>query len=281
MREEVQTTLDRLLNAPLFTLGQTSVTIVTLAVFGLLLLATAVLSRVAQRSVHRGLVRRGNTDEGTAAAVARLVTYAVVAVGLVAALGTLGVNLAALVAAGAFFAVALGFAMKNIAENFVGGIILLTERTIKPGDILEVEGRVVRVTHMGLRATVARSRDDEDVIIPNAALVTNTITNYTLRDPLYRLRTTVGVSYGSDIALVKQTLRAAALALPWRVPDRDPRVLLTGFADSGVTFEIQVWTPDPWGARVATSELNEAIWHGLQGAGVTIPFPQLDVHVRS
>lgn len=280
MREEVRTTLDRILNAPLFTLGQTSVTSVTLAVFVLLLLATAVLSRVAQRSVHRGLVRRGNTDEGTAAAVARLVTYAVVTIGLVAALGTLGVNLAALVAAGAFFAVALGFAMKNIAENFVGGIILLTERTIKPGDILEVEGRVVRVTRMGLRATVARSRDDEDVIIPNAALVTNTVTNYTLRDPLYRLRTTVGVSYGSDIALVMQTLRAAALALPWRVPDRDPRVLLTGFADSAVTFEIQVWTHDPWGARVATSDLNVAIWYGLQAAGVTIPFPQLDVHVR-
>jgi len=143
------------------------------------------------------------------------VTYAVVAIGVVAALGTLGVNLAALVAAGAFFAVALGFAMKNIAENFVGGIILLTERTIKPGDILEVEGRVVRVTRMGLRATVARSRDDEDVIIPNAALVTNTVTNYTLRDPLYRLRTTVGVSYGSDIALVMQTLRAALAGAGW------------------------------------------------------------------
>ena len=142
-------------------------------------------------------------------------TYAVVAIGVVAALGTLGVNLAALVAAGAFFAVALGFAMKNIAENFVGGIILLTERTIKPGDILEVEGRVVRVTRMGLRATVARSRDDEDVIIPNAALVTNTVTNYTLRDPLYRLRTTVGVSYGSDIALVMQTLRAALAGAGW------------------------------------------------------------------
>ena len=70
-------------------------------------------------------------------------------------------------------------------------------------------------------------------------------------------------------------------ALPWRVPDRDPRVLLTGFADSAVTFEIQVWTHDPWGARGATSDLNEAIWHGLQGAGVAIPFPQLDVHVQS
>lgn len=229
--------------------------------------------------MHRGLRLRGNTDEGTAAVVARLVTYAVIAIGLGVALSTLGANLGALFAAGAFFAIALGFAMQNVAENFVGGLILLTERTIKPGDVIEVEGRVVRVTRMGLRATVARSRDDEDLIVPNASLVTNTVKNYTLRDPLYRLRASVGVSYQSDITFVMQVLRSAATGLSWRVADRDPQVILTGFADSAITFEVQVWTHDPWSARRATSALNEAVWLALRQANVSIPFPQLDVHL--
>ena len=281
MRDDVRAALDRILNAPVFTLGQTAVTVVTLLVFAVLVVLTIWLSGLAQRGVRRGLLARGNTDEGTAAVIGRLVSYAIIAMGFAMALSTMGVNLGALFAAGAFFALALGFAMQNVAENFVAGLILLTERTIKPGDVLEVEGNIVRVTHMGLRATVARSRDDEDLIIPNSKLVQNTVTNYTLRDPLYRLRTTVGVSYDSDIAVVRDTLYAAARDLGGRDLERDPVVLLTQFADSSVVFEVQLWTRDAWGSRRSQSTLNEAIWYGFKRAGVSIPYPQLDLHVRS
>ena len=281
MRDDVRATLDRILNAPVFTLGQTAVTVVTLLVFAVLVVLTIWLSGLAQRGVRRGLLARGNTDEGTAAVIGRLVSYAIIAMGFAMALSTMGVNLGALFAAGAFFALALGFAMQNVAENFVAGLILLTERTIKPGDVLEVEGNIVRVTHMGLRATVARSRDDEDLIIPNSKLVQNTVTNYTLRDPLYRLRTLVGVSYDSDIAVVRDTLYAAARDLGGRDLERDPVVLLKEFADSSVVFEVQLWTRDAWGSRRAQSTLNEAIWYGFKRVGVSIPYPQVDLHVRS
>ncbi len=209
----------------------------------------------------------------------RLVQYAVMLLGLGIALQTLGVDLGALFAASAFFAVALGFAMQNVAQNFVSGIILLTERTIKPGDVLEVENRVVRVTRMGLRATVARTRDEEDLIIPNSALVQNTVTNYTLRDAVYRVRATVGVSYNSDLEVVADALYRAAMTLPSRMENRDARVLLVGFGDSSVDFDVSVWTQDPWGSRQDLSNLNHAIWTGLKTAGITIPFPQRDVHV--
>lgn len=272
---------ERLFNAPLFTIARTPVTVMTLVVF----LAIAVLafwaSRLAGRATRRGFAMRGVTDEGTTGGAARLVQYVVMIFGLGVALQTLGVDLNALFAASAFFAVALGFAMQNVAQNFVSGVILLTERTIKPGDILRVEDRVVRVTRMGLRSTVARTRDEEDLIIPNSVLVANTVTNYTLRDAVYRVRATVGVSYEADLDVVTEILIAAASELPERFTGRDPRVLLTGFGDSSVNFEVSVWIQDPWLSPVNMSALNYAIWRGLRNGGVTIPFPQRDIHVIS
>ena len=118
--------------------------------------------------------------------------------------------LEALFAAGAVFAIGLGFAMQNIVQNFVSGVILLAERTIKPGDVLQVDGRFVKVRHMGIRSTICRTLDEEEIIVPNATIVQSTVTNYTLQDSLFRLRCTVGVVYGSDMVLVKNTLQRAA-----------------------------------------------------------------------
>ncbi|MEO7366521.1 MAG: mechanosensitive ion channel domain-containing protein [Gemmatimonadaceae bacterium] len=281
MADTAAASAERLFNAPLFTIARTPVTVMTLVVF----LAIAVLafwaSRLAGRATKRGFAMRGVTDEGTTGAAARLVQYVVMIFGLGIALQTLGVDLNALFAASAFFAVALGFAMQNVAQNFVSGVILLTERTIKPGDILRVEDRVVRVTRMGLRSTVARTRDEEDLIIPNSVLVANTVTNYTLRDAVYRVRATVGVSYEANLDAVTEILTAAASELPERFMGRDPRVLLTGFGDSSVNFEVSVWIQDPWLSPVNMSALNYAIWRGLRNGGVTIPFPQRDIHVIS
>lgn len=150
------------------------------------------------------------------AVAARLIYYALLMLGLGIALHTIGINMTGLFAAGAVFAVGVGFAMQNIASNFVSGVILLLEGAIKPGDVLEVEDRVVRVREMGMRAAVARTLDDEDLIIPNSALVQSTVKNFTLRDHLYRLKSTVGVVYSSDMAKVEETLVSLAEMLPWR-----------------------------------------------------------------
>ncbi|MEP6507330.1 MAG: mechanosensitive ion channel domain-containing protein [Gemmatimonadales bacterium] len=272
---------EKLFNAPLFTIARTQVTVMTLVVFFAIAVLAFWVSRLAGRATKRGFALRGVTDEGTTGAAARLVQYVVMLLGMGVALQTLGIDLNALFAASAFFAVALGFAMQNVAQNFVSGVILLTERTIKPGDILQVEDRVVRVTRMGLRSTVARTRDEEDLIIPNSVLVANTVTNYTLRDAVYRIRAAVGVSYDSDLEVVTEILTNAAAGLTERFTDREPRVLLTGFGDSSVNFEVSVWIQDPWSSRVTISALNHAIWRGLKKGGISIPFPQRDIHVIS
>lgn len=267
-----------LFDAPLFEVSGTSVTIATLAVFALVLVVTLVIARLLHRLFIRAFAARGQQNEGSIAASARLIRYGVWVTGLAIAVHGLGINLTALFAAGAVFAVAIGFAMQNIAQNFVSGVIVLAERAIKPGDVLEVENQMVRVRDMGIRATIARTLDEEDIIIPNSQLVTASVTNYTLRDSSFRLRATVGVTYSSDMAQVRQVLEAAATGIAWRSRDEMPRILLRDFGDSAVLWEVSVWITDPWQVNRRRSELNEAIWFALKDAGITIAFPQVDVH---
>ena len=106
----------------------------------------------------------------------------------------------------------------------------------------------------------------------------STVKNYTLRDSHYRLRAEVGVIYGSDMDLVVTTLKQAADAVDSRMQSNEPLALLTGFGDSSVNFEVSIWIDDPWRARPVLSQLHQAIWRALKEAGITIAFPQLDVH---
>lgn len=262
----------------LFDLAATPITVATLFTFALIILATFLISRVLEAATVRALRIRKVSEEGTIGVAQRLVHYVVLVIGISVALQTIGINLNALFAAGALFAVALGFAMQNITQNFVSGVILLVERSIKPGDVLRVEGRLVKVTRMGIRATVSKTLDDEEIIIPNSVLVQNSVTNYTLKDRLYRLRATVGVVYWSDMAKVRESLEKTAADIPWRVKSQDPRVLLRQFGNSSVDFEVSVWTNEPWLSQRRLSELHEAIWWALKEAEITIAFPQLDVH---
>jgi small-conductance mechanosensitive channel len=269
---------DSVLDRTLFAIGGARITPALLGTLVLVVVATWIASWVLQRLLQRGM-RRLAVREGTVAATRRLVHYAVVAVGFATILEMLGVDLRTLLAASAVFAIGVGFAMQNIAQNFVSGVILLLERSIKPGDVLEVEGRFVRVHEMGIRATIARTLDEEEIIIPNSTIVQSTVKNYTLRSSLYRLRATVGVVYASDMALVRRTLERVAARMPGRVLEKEPLVLMTEFGDSAVTFEVSIWIDDPWTVRRTKSDLHEAIWWAFKEEGIVIAFPQLDVHL--
>jgi small-conductance mechanosensitive channel len=270
--------LRELLQAKLFDIAGTQITTATLITFVLIIVATFLSSKLIRRAVVLYFHRKEVFDRGTIGVVSRLIHLLVVAVGLGLAIRTIGINIAALFAAGALFAVGIGFALQNIAQNFVSGVILMLERTIKPGDVLMIENQMVKVISMGSRAIVGRTFDDEDLIVPNSVLVQTTVKNYTLRDPFYRIRVPVGVTYSSDMHLVRTTLENCAWELPERSKEKDPIVLLTDFGNSSVNFEVSIWVDSPWITRFARSKLHEAVWWALKGAGVVIAFPQLDVH---
>ena len=168
--------------------------------------------------------------------------------------------------------------MQNIAQNFVSGVILLLERSIKPGDILEVQGRLVRVDELGIRSTVARSRDDEELIIPNTELVQSVVKNFTHKDNSFRIRASVGVSYDTDLDFAQQTLQEIADSQNTHHPDSKPSVALIEMADSSIVFEVSIWSIDPWNVQQDRSNLLMAIWRGLRDANIAIPYPQLDLH---
>jgi len=265
------------LDVVLFQIGDTTVTLATAVVMLLIVGLTMICSRVVGKWFDR-MSRRRSADGRTAAATARLIHYAILITGFGIAAHTAGIDLTALFAAGAIFGVIIGFAMQNIASNFISGVILMAERSIKPGDIVDVDGTIVRIRELGIRSTIGRTRNEEDLIIPNANLVQSTVKNYTLKDSLYRVDAPVGVSYSSDMALVRKTLETTAAGIPWRNRSMEPAVLMTEFGSSSVNFEVSVWIDDPWRVRSLRSQLNEAIWDSLQAEGITIAFPQLDVH---
>lgn len=268
------------LTRPLFDLGGNAVNGFTLISALLVVLASLALARLVGRAMSRWLgdhldrMQRSNLQ-----ATVRLVQYLIVSIGVAVALHIVGIRLTALFAAGALLAVAVGFAMQNVTSNFVAGLILLLERSIKPGDILEVDGQVIQVREMAIRATIARTLDEEDLIIPSSILVQSVVKNYTLRDALTRLRVLVGVVYSSDMAAVRSTLEGVARDLEWRSTQRDPVVLMRQFGSSSVDFEVSVWFDEPWSRLQRSSDLHEAIWWALKDAGITIAFPQLDVHL--
>ncbi len=271
--------LRALIDAELFRVAGTVVTGATLVSMVIVVVVGMLLSRGVRVAVTHALHLRGRSVEGRWETLLRLLHYTIVGSALLVAVDTMGIELSALFAAGAIFAVGFGFAMQTIAQNFVSGVILIAEGAIKSGDVLEVDGQLVRVGQMGIRSTVARTLFDEELIIPNSALVQGTVKNFTHHDRLYRLRVGVGVAYQSDMRVVEAALVAMARALPWREPTLEPRVQMVDFGSSSVDWEVSVWIGDPWMMRQRGSALRQAIWWTLKEAGITIAYPQLDVHL--
>lgn len=209
----------------------------------------------------------------------KLSRYALWTLGVLLALHVAGFNLSTLFTTSGLFALAIGFALKDIAGNYVSGIILKANDTIKRGDVLDVDGQMVKVKSIGFRDTIVRTKDEGDILIPNALLVQGKIGNYTLRDSLSRVWTAVGVSYSSDLNKVRDVLEEVCRNFGGQSSKHPPVVLLTDFGSSSVNYQVFVWTENPWNRRVIKSQLNEAVWWGLKNAGIEIAFPQLDVHL--
>jgi small-conductance mechanosensitive channel len=168
--------------------------------------------------------------------------------------------------------------MQTVVQNFVSGVILLVERSIKPGDILEVQGTILKVVRLGIRSTVARTREDEDIILPNSTLVQASVKNLTFRDPSFRIRVGVGVTYGSDMKVVREVLERVARDFEHRHTEPEPVILLRKFGNSSVDWEVSIWIRTPWTEQAVRSALHEAVWFALKERGITIAFPQVDVH---
>lgn len=200
-------------------------------------------------------------------------------IGFEIALNLLGIQLTTLFAASGFLALGVGFAVKNIVENFLSGGILQLEKTIRPGDLIIVNDKWLCIDHLGLRVTTALTYDGEQVLIPNSLIAQSMVTNLTRHNRLHRLEVKVGVSYDSDLKLVRETLEQAIEKLEWRSKIKEPVLYLDEFGDSSINYYADIWIDDANDSRGRKSDLHEAVWWALKDKNITIAYPQVDLHL--
>ena len=222
------------------------------------------------------LVQRAvGTSDGNRKALALMLRYLVVGLGLVGVAVHLGLNTTALIAVAGGLSVGLGFGIKEVFSNFVSGIWLLFEGSVRPGEVLLLDGDPCEVRQLGLRATLLwRDRDNAELLIPNQTFFTQAATSYTASDRLRRCQVEVGAAYHHDPAVVIALLEATALDVARVLPEPAPQGLLLGYGDFAINYGLRFWIANPIEAPVLSSAVNQAIWHAFQREGIEIPFPQ-------
>ncbi len=264
-----------------FAAGGGRITVGTVLVAAAVLYGALLTSRALQALLLQEALPRRSMELGVQLSIARLLHYAIISIGFLMAVYSLGFSLTNLTIIGGALGVGIGFGLQAIVNNFASGLILLFERPIKVGDTIQVGEEMAEVKHMGLRSTVIETYDNAEIVVPNSDLITNQVVNWTLTERRVRLKLPVGVAYGSDVARVMGILMSCANEHKQVLKEPAPRVLFLEFGDSSLNFELRVWISDFNNRRRVQSELNQAIDLRFRRAGIEIPFPQTDLHLRS
>lgn len=254
-----------------------------LLVFALFLIAISVLKRL----LYRFGQRNSHVNHSTLYTVERLFRYLMLVIGVLWGLGVAGIPIAKMTVFAGALGVGLGFGLQAIFNNFVSGLILLFDRSLKVGDFVELASGIHgHVREIRIRATLISTNDDIDILVPNSEFVTGRVVNWTLREVARRQKIPFGVAYGTDKELVKKAALEAAAEVPFTLSlegPRAPQVWLTGFGDSSLDFSLVVWLNAEATRRVGAvaAAYNWALHTALEKYGIEIPFPQRDLHVKS
>lgn len=262
-------------------LGGFSVSVGLVVAALLVLYISVLLSWILRTTLEAEVFPRRSMGRGAADAASKLLHYAVLLIGFLICVSILGIDLKSMVVVGGALGIGIGFGLQEIANNFICGLILLFERPVKVGDMVVVDNEFGRVKEIGLRSTIIETFDRSELIVPNSHFITRNVTNWTLTSPMARLKIPIGVAYNSDVGLVLQILRESAEANPRIVLDPAPLPLFVRFGDNALEFELQVWVSDVKDMLLARSEIGQEIDRRFRKAGISIPYPQRDVHLRS
>jgi small-conductance mechanosensitive channel len=223
-----------------------------------------------------------NVDAGVAHAIDTFIVYSLAMIGALAALEAVGLGIGTITLFAGAFGIGLGFGLQSIAANIASGMTIIFSRSLRRGDIVTVGDTVGVVEEVGIRATRMRTRDDVEYLIPNSEFVSGKIINWTRSNPHTRLHVPLGVSYGSDPTRVREILVRVAASAETVVKYPAPEVWFVGFGDSSLNFELLVWMNiRTYSRSKVASDLYFAIFEAFKEAGIEIPFPQRDLHIRS
>ncbi len=218
---------------------------------------------------------------GVGNSISSLTYYAMVMLGLMVALAAAGFEISQLAIVVGALSVGIGFGLQNVVNNFVSGLILMFERPIQPGDVVEVSGTSGKVREIGMRATTLTTFEGADVVVPNGVLLNEKLINWTLSDMDRRIDVNVGVAYGNDPRQVLELLMEVTRSTPGITDQPAPSILFSGFGASSLDFAIRSWTNNFGDWVTIRSDLHVRVYEALRQAGIEIPFPQQDLHLRT
>lgn len=246
-----------------------------------LALATLVASRNVPGVAEILLLQHLPLDRGARYAVTTVFRYAILIVGVSATLNAVGIGWGKVQWLAAALTFGLGFGLQEIFANFVSGLIILAERPIRIGDTVTVNNLTGNVSKIRMRATTIVDYDKRELVVPNRSFITDSVVNWTLSDPTTRVVIPVGVAYGSDVNVVRDTLLRVGKASSYILEGREPMALFRAFGASSLEFELRVWTRNVEESHLARDEMLRALDRALREAKVEIALPQQDVRIRS
>jgi len=266
-------------NAPL---PGVSLSLVQIFLLIALLIAVFWISSRTKHFLFNRLLTKSGLDRALQYAISQIVSNVVLIVGIIIVLENTGIHLGALAVFAGAVGVGVGFGLQNITSNFISGLVILAERPITIGDRIEVAGIAGQVQQIRARSTVILTNDNIAMIVPNTKFIDSPVTNWTYGDPRVRFRVPVGVAYGSDVNKVREVLIAAAREHPATLSEPAPNAYLEKFGESSIDFELVAWSQEmSYRPRRFKSDLNFLIDKHLRSAGIEIPRPQRDLHIRS
>lgn len=213
--------------------------------------------------------------------MAKLVRVGLIGIAILVVLSNSGIDITAFAVFGGALGVGIGFGLQKVVSNLISGIILLMDKSIKPGDVIEVGATYGRVHSMGARYASVITRDSMEYLIPNEDLITQQVVNWSYSSKNIRLRCAISVAYGSDIEEVIELVEAEAMQVDRILSDPPPRCLMRGFGDSSIDLELRFWIADPEkGCGAIISDVLIAVWKSFRDNEIDIPFPQRDIRVE-
>jgi small-conductance mechanosensitive channel len=268
---------------PLFSIGKTDITLFRL--LGLLLIIVAVwqIAKITKRSITR---LNSETTNPAVYLLGRLAGYFVWIIGAIIGLNFLGFELSSFAFLGGAVGLGLGFGLQNILSNFVAGIIILFEKSLKVGDTVELQSSTIgKVAEINLRYTRITTPDGIDILIPNSEFISGRVVNWTFADPIRRIHVPFSVAYGTDKELVREAGIASAMSVSTTINDdaRQSDVWLVGMGDNALEFELVVWINQDTIKIRGTAQANYvwALETELSKRGIVIPFTQRDLYLKN
>ncbi|MBN2509134.1 MAG: mechanosensitive ion channel [Spirochaetales bacterium] len=270
-----------LLNTPLLESGSTKVSVVTIILMIPVFYMAAWAGQGSRKITNTYLLNRVGLDESKKFSVSNLVRYLVMFLVLLVGLGIIGIDLSALTVMFGVLGLGLGFGLQTVVANFFAGVVIIFNRPIKEGDRILVDSYEGTVINIRLLSTVINTITYETIIVPNSKLVDSTVYNYSYDDRRIIIKNEVSVSYATDLDKAIEVLSGVGMDNPYALKVPEPDVRVTSFGDSGINLALFTWIRDVSTKHAALSWNNLETWRRFRDNEIEIPFPQVDLHIRS